>query len=171
MAEKKIPSTGFGCFPWKLLMGSVNNFQGNSDFQACSAPEVTQQHTWKGFITLKSEYLFCCANSKMMSEKNLRLKCFAWGKRAAVPEPCRASWNKVLQGIFEKVMSKTCITLRVLRKLENLFVCQTVVTPSIHEIRNLKINQPSLRVWNWSKSFFKKKKSTDSKNEPHKWEF
>lgn len=38
-------------------MGSVNNFQGNSDFQACSVPEVIQQHTWKGFKALKSEYL------------------------------------------------------------------------------------------------------------------
>lgn len=104
-AEEKIPSTGF-----------CENFWGWRDQGIISREtaisrlaQLLKWHSntpWKGFRTLK--HFFCWANSKMVGEKNWRLK-FARGERAAAAAgPCRASWNKVLQGILENVLSKTC---------------------------------------------------------------
>lgn len=34
----------------------------------------SQQHTWEGFVTLKSEYLICWANSRMVGEKKVEIE-------------------------------------------------------------------------------------------------
>lgn len=66
--EKKIPSIGFCCFQWKLLMKSVNNFQENSDFSGLlSSWSDTATHL-EGFYNTKKSELFILLDQQQNDE-------------------------------------------------------------------------------------------------------